>query len=129
MEIAEFILEKERLRLKLEERIPPEDEIPSKDNIPSYNMKDFVGWSPVFRTSSARILGALLNFADLEVSVPPGVPSGIPPLWMCARNGCVTERVAKDSRLREQYGIRFNGTLPLEEGETKYNLYFFKQLD
>ena len=80
---------------------------------PTYNMRDYNGCTPVFKTSSERIVEELLKLDDLQLTDKDGMPL----LWHCAKYGCVSEGVASDPKLVEQYGQRWWGRLSLEEGE------------
>lgn len=100
-DIAEFLLENEKKMNRAE------------GDIPSYNMKNIYGLSPVFINDSTRIMELLLKFGDLDVSSQNGCPL----LWRCAWLGIVSEEVAKDLKLRGQYGLKYWSTLPLEAGE------------
>ena len=117
-EIALYLIEMEKFRVSLEEG-QEQDEQPTREgrrgqrDTPSYNMRDENGLSPVFWTASEKIVEAMLEFHDLLVTTRRGVPL----LWNCATYGCVSERVATDLKLVGQYGQRWLGRLPLEEGE------------
>ena len=80
---------------------------------PSYNARNKWGESPVFRTSSSRIVEMCLQFDDLAVTKEDGKPL----LWYCAENGTLSEKVGEDVKLKGQYGTRWEGTLPFEIGE------------
>ena len=56
-DIVEFIVE-EDIKLR---------EVKTDLDIPTYNMKDHLGRTPVFQTSSPKIVEYLLKFEDLEV--------------------------------------------------------------
>ena len=86
-----------------------------QQDTPSYNMRDKNGLSPVFWTASEKIVEAMLELHDLLVTTRRGVPL----LWNCATYGCVSQRVASDPKLVAQYGQRWLGRLPLEEGENE----------
>ena len=58
-DIVEFIVEED---MKLREVRPDLD-------VPSYNVKDHLGRTPVFETSSPKIVEYLLKFEDLEVEI------------------------------------------------------------
>ena len=109
-DIAIFLIKEER------ERVSTTGEGQRQDN-PSYNMRDYNGCSPVFKTSSERIVEEMIKMDDLQVTDKDGMPL----LWHCAKYGCVSEGVASDPKLVEQYGQRWWGRLPLEEG--KHQLY------
>ena len=79
---------------------------------------DSHGWRPWFQaingwSISSRIIEKLLSLDDLEITDKYGKTL----LWECSENGAVTERVATDIKLAGQYGISWQGTLPLEIGE------------
>ena len=76
-------------------------------------MRNGDGLSPVFLTKSSKIVEEMLKLDDLQVTRVDGTPL----LWHCAMRGCVSERVASDQKLAGQYGQRWWGSLPLEEGE------------
>ena len=72
---------------------------------PSYNMKDSHGDSPVFvavEWNSTQLIERFLELDDLEVTCDNGKPL----LWYCARWGRVSEKVARDVKLRGQMGQR-----------------------
>ena len=112
----------EKFRVSLEEE-QEQDEQPRREgrrgqwDMPSYNMRDENGLSPVFWTASEKIVEAMLEFHDLLVTTRRGVPL----LWNCATYGCVSERVASDPKLVGQYGQRWLGRLPLEEGKHEHH--------
>ena len=87
-----------------------------QQDVPSYNIRDVDGYSPVFRTSSSKIVEVMLKFGDLQVTRWDGIPL----LWWCASEGLVSERVALDPKLAGQYGQRWEGSLPLERGKNEY---------
>ena len=60
----------------------------------------------------------LLQFEDLETVNEDGYPL----LWECARWKMVTETMA--NRLRHQLGVRWNGSLPLDEGDKQCQNWF-----
>ena len=107
--IARFIISLERDRLNENERRVAE--------VPSYNMRCNDGWTPVFGTVLAMLVEDLLQFDDLEVTRDDlDDLDELPLLWRCAEKGIVSRRVAMDAKLRGQFGQKFWGTLPLEEG-------------
>ena len=91
------------------------------DEIPSYNIENAEGRTPL-SYSRPGMLELLLQLEDLEaenishlgIKVVNG--RGRPLLWECATNGLLTETIARDKKLRGQFGMRWAGTLPLEEG-------------
>ena len=106
-----FLFEEEKKRTKAEQ----EDKRGSSvGETPSYNMQDEDGLSPAFHTFSSGIMEMLLDFEDLEVVKER---DGQPLLWVCAERGMVTEKVARDERLRGQLGMMHDGTLSVEKGE------------
>ena len=80
--------------------------------IPSYNMKSSIGLTALFFTRKSSIVEMLLQLDDIIVE-----DNLRPLLWRCARHGIVTENVARDKKLRDQFGQINKGTLALEEGE------------
>ena len=81
-------------------------------------MKDSImGWNPVFWTKSEKIVEEMLKLDDLQVRARDGEPL----LRRCALKGMVSERMASDRKLAGQYGQRYEGRLPLEEGEHEQN--------
>ena len=122
-EIALFLVKEEKKRVNAEGRQPQPGstgrsglDLGGSKWTPSYNMQDIYGCSPVFLTSSCRIVEEMVRLDDLQVTTRDGSPL----LWHCAGRGCVTERVASDQRLVGQYGQRHHGRLPLEEGEHEH---------
>ena len=85
----------------------------AEGEIPSYNMKSKYGLCPTFINTLVRIMELLLQFDDLDVSTKNGCTL----LWRCAWLGIVSEKVAKDFKLRGQYGLIYGSTLPMEAGE------------
>ena len=85
-----------------------------QNDTPSYNMRDGGGRSPVFRARSLKIVEEMLKLEDLQLTRGS---DGMPLLWHCAGRGYVSEKVAFDPRLAGQYGQRWRGSLPLEQGE------------
>ena len=79
-------------------------------------MKSKYGLSPTFINNMTRIMELLLQFDDLDVTTKNGCTL----LWRCAWLGIVSEKVAKDSKLRAQYGLIYGSTLPMEAGEYVY---------
>ena len=80
------------------------------EGTPSYNMKDENGDTPVFQdNTSTRMVESYLKLDDLEVTNARGKPL----LWFCAKAGRMSERIARDPRLRNQLGQRWEGSLPL----------------
>ena len=112
-EIALFLIKEEKKRVG-----EKEEGQPWIGNTPSYNMRDKWGAIPLFMTSSLKIVKELISFEDLEVTSWNGMPL----LWHCAHFGCVTERVASNQKLSEQYAQRWFGRLPLEEGINENDL-------
>ena len=109
--IARFLISLERDRLNAKERREAE--------VPSYNMRCAGGWSPVFGTSLKVLVEDLLQLDDLEVTRDDlDDLDELPLLWRCAEKGIVSRRVAMDAKLRGQFGQKFWGTLPLEEGKS-----------
>ena len=80
-------------------------------------MKDPKGWSPIFWTSSPRVVEGLLEFDNLDVMRRDGMPL----LWHCALSGAVSEKVANDEKLQGQYAFRWKGEIPLEAGKHRIN--------
>ena len=120
IEIAFFLIEEERKRVctaqvQEQDGLPGRDQRRGQHDTPSYNMTDKVGLSPVFSTESVNIVEAMLELHDLQVTKGDGEPL----LWHCASTQCISERVASDLRLVRQYGQRWQGRLPLEEGEQR----------
>ena len=93
-----------------------ETEMVMVGEVQSYNMKTKYDLTPVFINNSVRIMELLLQFDDLKV----WNENGCPLLWRCAWLGIVSQEVAKDSKLREQYGTKYWSTLPVEAGDWKY---------
>ena len=117
-EIALCLIKEERERVisTQEDAQPGRKRRRGQQDTPSYNMRDINGYSPVFWTSSLTILEEMLKLDDLYVT--DGI--GRPLLWHCAERGYVSERVASDQKLAGQYGQRWRGSLPLEEGEHEH---------
>ena len=80
---------------------------------PLYNLPDNQGRYPVFSTRSSKIVELLLKQKDLVVKDKDGCPL----LWHCVKGGILTETVAKDEKLRHQYGQKLFGMFPLEIGK------------
>ena len=90
---------------------------------PAYNRRTSIGWSPVFYTSSIKVIEvflqtrlrlleeSLLKVADLEVVTQ----SGVPLLWECAGRGIISETIVQN--LADQLCSRQKGILPLENGK------------
>ena len=109
--IVEFLIEKEKSRMKTQ--IPGGYGATNEecDQTPSYNMRSSADRTPIFYTLSTKIVEMVLShFDDLEVTGEYGMPL----LWKCADWGGVSTRVAQDYRLLGQYGQRWEGSLPLE---------------
>ena len=91
------------------------------DESPSYNIENAEGRTPL-SYSRPGMLELLLQLEGLEgeniphlgIEVVDG--RGRPLLWECAVKGLVSETIARDKKLRGQFGMRWAGTLPLEEG-------------
>ena len=112
--VAIFLIKAEQQWVRKEQDVQPgRVHRQGQQGTPSYNMRDRNGLSPVFWTTSVRIVEGMLEFNDLQLTKRDGEPL----LWYCATNLCVSERVATDHRLIRQYGQRWKGRLPLEEGE------------
>ena len=105
LEIAEFLIEEDK---KIREQ-----EGGQEGQIPLYNLKDRRGRSTLFFAKSSTIVELLLKYDDIEVSRENGYSL----LWHCADKGILTETIATDERLRCQYGQKYAGKLPLEQGE------------
>ena len=116
--IALFLIKEEREWVSRTTEVK-EDVEPGKErrggqqDTPSYNTWDRWGRSPIFFTRSRKIVEEMLTLDDLVVTTRGGKPL----LWHCASKGFVSERVANDQKLVEQYGQRSKGRLPLEQGE------------
>ena len=113
-EIAVFLINTERDRVRHEREGRCRQGGGARGKLPSYNMKNSFGRRPMFFTSSVRIMEEFITLHDLEVTVGNGMPL----LWQCALKGTVSKSVATDGRLATQYSLRYEGTLPLEIGET-----------
>ena len=101
-EMVPFLIDEEKERVKS-----------GAGGTPSYNMKDSNGETPVFvavEWNPTRLVELHLELDDLEVTCGNGMPL----LWYCARWGRVSEKVARDVKLRGQIGQRWKGQLPLE---------------
>ena len=119
VEVVKFLLEEEEKTKK--------EQVGGR-TIPSYNVEDSEGHTPLFYTRSSTIVELLLKYDDLEVSLlnhpalsryfssfSTSVSNHLTLLWHCANKGIVTETIASDERLRDQYGLRYEDKLPLEQ--------------
>ena len=64
-------------------------------------------------TEWTNIVEEMLKLDDLLVTRGDGKPL----LWHCVQFCLLNERVASDRKLAEQYGLRWLGTLAIEEGK------------
>ena len=90
---------------------------------PAYNKQTAIGWSPVFYTTSIKVIEVILHtrqilqedslcrLKDLSVVTQQGVPL----LWECAGRGLVSETIVNN--LMDQLCSRQKGILPLENGK------------
>ena len=99
------------------------------DESPSYNIENAEGRTPL-SYSRPGMLELLLQLEDIEEEKIPHLARmiechlgievvdgrGRPLPWECVTKGLLTETIARDKKLRGQFGNIWAGTLPLEEG-------------
>ena len=98
VEMVEFLVRREMIERK-----------EGRWEVPTYNMVDDFGCTPVFRTRSSRVVEFLLELHDIAVIDEDGNPL----LYECIRRGMITDAIANNDKMKAQFGLRHQGSLPM----------------